>query len=130
MGAPRPYALPSDFPTQVGASRSMNTKGALGVTVNFRVRPKDERRLSDPEEETIIRHLNEEVTWGDFRAVSLVYLGHSDAASIYITLVYRRGLRHRLEILEIGNPNVPLTGSQLEDIKNALGEIWRGGFLT
>ena len=108
----------------------MNTNGALGVTIDFRVRPKNKPIFSDREVETIVRHLNKKVEWGDFRAVSLSYFGHSDAASVRLTLVYRGGVRHRLEILEIGNPKVPLTRSQLEDINNALGDLWRDGFLA
>ena len=100
------------------------------MTIEFRVRPVNNPILSERETKTIVHHLNKAVAWGDFRAVSLDYFGHRDAANIYVTIVYHKAVRHRLEVLEIGNPRVRLTGSQLEDVKNALAELWRASSLA
>lgn len=108
----------------VRAGRNVKTKEALDVTISFHARPKDEYDLSENEHDLIVCRLNDAIDWGNFRAVSLNYFGHPNAASIRITIVYRDSRRRRLEILEIGNPSVPLMARQLEDIGDALEPLW------
>lgn len=119
-----PMSQPADSYLNIGAVGSMSTEEALGVTISFHARPKKVYDLSEHEQSLIVRRLNKAIEWGNFRALSLDYFGHPDAASIYITVVYVNSVRRRLEIQEIGNPSVPLTERQLENIRGALDPLW------
>lgn len=80
----------------VVAGHSIIAHSAPSVAIRFRVRPENELILSVREVTKVVHYLNKKGCMAKVLAEILDYLGHPDAASICITLVYWKGVRRHL----------------------------------